>query len=208
MNEAGPAGSGRREVIVARAAELLARKGIAGTTVREIGEAVGILSGSIYHHFESKDAIVDVLMSAYLQELQAQYRAVLDRAADVSATFDGLVHASLRTIELHPHATLIYQHEAQYFRETPRYRYVRVAGERVRETWMGVLEAAVADGVFRADLPTRHLYLLLRDGLWLSVRWFRPTAGYGYPQLATDCARLYHQAFASQSTLRRMIAQP
>jgi AcrR family transcriptional regulator len=198
---------GRRELIVERAAELLARKGIAGTTVREIGDAAGILSGSLYHHFDSKDAIIDVVMSAYLEDLLERYRVVLEQTDDVTATFHGLVLASLRAIDAHPQATLIYQHEVHYFRVTPRYRYVRVAGERVREVWIGALEAAVSEGVFRGDIPARHLYLLLRDGLWLTVRWFRPTAAYAFDELAADCSRLYYQAFASTRTLRALLDQ-
>jgi AcrR family transcriptional regulator len=48
----------RRAVILARSAELFATRGVAATTVRDIGEAAGLLSGSLYHYFPSKDAIV------------------------------------------------------------------------------------------------------------------------------------------------------
>jgi len=52
----------RRDVILERAADLFARQGVAATTVREIADAVGILSGSLYHHFASKDEIVDAIV--------------------------------------------------------------------------------------------------------------------------------------------------
>lgn len=202
---AGSAAQHRRDVIVARAADLIARQGISGTTVREIGEAAGILSGSLYHHFDSKDSIIDVVMTAYLDDLLGRYSNVLAAGGTVTETFYGLVRASMLAIDAHPEATLIYQNEVHYFRETARYRHVRTAGERVRTTWLDVLEHGVTEGVFRRDIPPRHLYPLLRDGLWLSVRWFRASAGYGYQDLAHDCARLYFQAFASQRTLRGLM---
>ena len=51
----------RRELIVATAAEMFARKGIRSTTVREIADAVGVLSGSLYHYFSSKDEVLNEL---------------------------------------------------------------------------------------------------------------------------------------------------
>src|SRR5262249_57938903 len=52
---AAPLVSERREEILAIAAKIFADKGYASTTVREIADAAGILSGSLYHHFDSKE---------------------------------------------------------------------------------------------------------------------------------------------------------
>ena len=67
----------RREVILREAAELFARQGVAATTVREIADAAGILSGSLYHHFASKDDIVDAVLSTFLTDLRKRYDEVL-----------------------------------------------------------------------------------------------------------------------------------
>jgi AcrR family transcriptional regulator len=198
---------GRRGLIVEKAAELIARKGIAATTVREISDSAGILSGSLYHHFDSKDAIVDAVMSTYFTDLLSRYRAVMESTTDVKELFQGLVLVSLRTVDRHPSANMIYQQDVDYFRENPRFRYVRLAAEEVRRTWMTVLEAGVHEGVFRADMPTRFLYPLLRDGLWLTVRWFRPTSGYGVEEFSADCCRVYYQAFASTASLESMLVK-
>ena len=67
----------RRELILTTAAEMFARKGLRATTVRGIADAVGVLSGSLYHHFPSKDAIVDEVLSRYLDEIRSRYAVVL-----------------------------------------------------------------------------------------------------------------------------------
>ncbi len=56
--------SARRREILDAAADLFARKGVAATTIREIADRVGVVSGALYHHFPSKLAIVDELVSA------------------------------------------------------------------------------------------------------------------------------------------------
>src|SRR5262245_1868672 len=44
------------------AAHLFSTQGYAQTTVRDLARAVGILSGSIFHHFESKEVILEAVM--------------------------------------------------------------------------------------------------------------------------------------------------
>src|SRR5947208_10997168 len=104
--------SARRAEIVAIAGELFAERGYANTTVREIADAAGILSGSLYHHFASKDEIVDAVLSTFLHDLRERYDDVLAEDTDPAERLRGLVHVSLQTVAQHPRATEIYQSEA------------------------------------------------------------------------------------------------
>ncbi len=58
----------RREEILDTAASLFASSGIR-TSLKEIGDACGILPGSLYHHFESKEALIVELVQRYRDEL-------------------------------------------------------------------------------------------------------------------------------------------
>jgi AcrR family transcriptional regulator len=62
----------RREEILDTASQLFASSGLR-TSLQEIADACGIKPGSLYHHFDSKEAIV--------VELLKRYHAELDRAA-------------------------------------------------------------------------------------------------------------------------------
>src|ERR1700753_1368051 len=104
-----PERQNRREVILDKAAQLFATKGVAATTVREIADSVGLLSGSLYHHFESKDAIVDELLRSYLEDLRDKYRQVSSEDLDPRSRIERLVQASMEVVEAHPYATEIYQ---------------------------------------------------------------------------------------------------
>lgn len=63
----------RRTEILQTAASLIATSGLR-TSLQEIADAAGILPGSLYHHFESKEAI--------LVELLRRYHTDLDRIAE------------------------------------------------------------------------------------------------------------------------------
>jgi TetR/AcrR family transcriptional regulator, cholesterol catabolism regulator len=179
----------RRDVILERAADLFARQGVAATTVREIADAVGILSGSLYHHFASKDEIVDAIVGSFMDDLVTRYDEVLASTDDPAQRLRGLVVSSLATVAGHPHATEIYQKDARYLSEgkAPVAENARL----IRRAWIGVLEEGVEAGIFRSDVPVTVIYPLLRDGLWLTARWFKPTKTYGYDELAADYLKVF-----------------
>jgi AcrR family transcriptional regulator len=68
----GPVGSDdsgtRRTEILQTAASLIASSGLR-TSLQEIADAAGILPGSLYHHFESKEAILVELIRRYQDDL-------------------------------------------------------------------------------------------------------------------------------------------
>src|SRR3546814_5788897 len=63
----------RRDELLHIAAKLFAEKGFKNTTVRDIADAAGILSGSLYHHFDSKESMVDELLVRFQTELFDRY---------------------------------------------------------------------------------------------------------------------------------------
>jgi AcrR family transcriptional regulator len=65
----------RRTEILETANAVIATSGLR-TSLQQIADAAGILAGSLYHHFESKEAI--------LVELIRRYHAELDRIGDVA----------------------------------------------------------------------------------------------------------------------------
>ena len=64
----------KRELILARGAEVMTRRGYHGTGVQEIVQAAGIPKGSFYHYFASKEDFA-------LQALAFIYRPRLERYA-------------------------------------------------------------------------------------------------------------------------------
>ena len=100
-----PTGSGtastatRREELLRIAADLFATKGFRNTTVRDIADAAGILSGSLYHHFDSKESMVDELMRTFQAELFAAYDEILASDDDARTKLERAVRLSFDTIE-------------------------------------------------------------------------------------------------------------
>jgi AcrR family transcriptional regulator len=74
-SEAADSDGTRRTEVLETAASLIGSSGLR-TSLQEIADAAGILPGSLYHHFESKEAI--------LVELIRRYHADLDRVGRIA----------------------------------------------------------------------------------------------------------------------------
>lgn len=188
----------KRELILSTAAEMFARRGLRATTVRQIADAVGVFSGSLYHYFPSKDTIIDELLTRYLDTIKSRYAQVLAEGKSPAESLHDLVVTSLQVAEEQPHAQAIYQNEGQFMREMPGFEHVQVAVADVQQTWLQVIEAGVADGSFRDDIPPRVFYRLIRDAVWLSIRWHRPDGPYTTAQLADDITSIFLDGFAAR----------
>jgi TetR/AcrR family transcriptional regulator, cholesterol catabolism regulator len=191
----GPAGN-RRADVVQLAGELFAQKGFRATTVREIADAAGILSGSLYHHFDSKESIADEILSSFINDVLADYRTAASSAGSPPDVLEQIVRSTNRTLSRHRAALAMLQNDWSYFAAQPRFGYLRKALNEIERTWVAQLERGQDSGVFRADLDPRLTYRLLRDVLWIPSQW-RVAGGYSTDQVAESLLKLLFHGITS-----------
>ncbi|WP_327151886.1 TetR/AcrR family transcriptional regulator [Nocardia sp. NBC_01329] len=162
----------RRDQIKSVAAQLFVENGVAGTSVRDIAEGVGMLSGSLYHHFPSKDAIAFAILSDFLIDLNSRYRSVLPHVNGMREELRALVHSSIEIAEAHPYATEIYQNEKSY--HGPGAPGEIADAVRAAHTfWIDAATRASTCGELRAGLDPVEFARMLRESVWWSIRYHR-----------------------------------
>ncbi len=169
---------------MALAAELFAERGYRATTVREIAEAAGVLSGSLYHHFDSKESIIDELLSSYLDELLALYRAIVSEGGTSIDVLSRLVQAAFSSFDRHRAAITVFQNERQYLLNYPRFGYLAKSEQALGRLWTKVIREGIAGGELRSDLDPKLAHRYIRDAIWVAVRWYRPGGRFTSSQLA------------------------
>jgi AcrR family transcriptional regulator len=183
----GPQSASRRDELLQLAAAMFAERGLRATTVRDIADSAGILSGSLYHHFKSKEQMVEEVLRDFLDWLFGRYREIVDTEPDPLARLKGLFMASFEAIE-HRHAqVVIYQDEAKRLSTLPQFDFVEARNKEQRKMWVDVLNQGVGEGCLRPDLDVDLVYRFIRDTTWVSVRWYQP----GGPLTAEQVGRHY-----------------
>lgn len=151
-------GPSRRDAIVAVAAQVFAAKGVASTTVRDIAQAAGILPGSLYHHFASREEIIDAVVSAPTAEMARTCRQVLVDHDDPLQRVRGLLVAAFRVFQLFPDSSTIYANDQSHLMSLERLRYVEEWRTEIEQIWLEVLRDGVARSVFRSDVRPELMY--------------------------------------------------
>ncbi len=75
-------GSERRDQIILAAAQLFVQRGYAGTSIRNIADSVGMLPGSVYHHFPAKEDLFVAIHHEGFRRLMENIQEAIRRGAD------------------------------------------------------------------------------------------------------------------------------
>ncbi len=174
----------RRGELLRIAADVFAEQGYNATTVRKIADAAGMLAGSLYYHFDSKESMLEEILRTFLTELWDGYDSVLSAPLGPRETLEALVTESFREIDRHRSAVAIYQKESKHLVTQTRFEYLVESQQRFEKAWLTTLERGVTDGVFRADLDIRLAYRFVRDTVWVAASWYRPGGGHSPDEIA------------------------
>ncbi|KPM52103.1 TetR family transcriptional regulator [Frankia sp. R43] len=194
-------GTARRAEILAIAAQLFATRGFPQTTVRDIGDEAGILSGSLYHHFDSKEAMLAEILRDFMENLRGRFAEVVAQDRPPRARLDELVRGSFATIHQQPHAVALYQKESGALAGVPEFRFVGQISLEIEKMWVGVIVAGQQVGDFRTGLDPELTYRFIRDAVWTSVRWYRPRGRLRHDVVADQYLLLLHSGLLADDTV-------
>lgn len=173
----GEAASGAvdsRALILDAAAELFSTFGYTGTGLRQIADHVGLRPASVYHHFDSKELILEEILRIGLsQTMQSTRQAVevLPPEANPRDRIEAAIAGHLRGI----HENVTYTStNLRFHGQMPPEVAKRIQPMRQNYTayWRNLLESAKRAGYLQPDLELSLLRALVLGALNRSVAWF------------------------------------
>lgn len=173
-----------RGKLLQMAAHLFRNKGYERTTVRDLASAVGIQSGSIFHHFKSKDEILRSVMEETIRYNTALMRAALAQATSVRERVLALIRCELQSImggSGEAMAVLVYEWRSLSESGQAQVLALRDIYEQI---WLQVLGEAKDAGLIRGDLFITRRFLT--GALSWTTTWFRPDGSMNLDQLADE----------------------
>lgn len=97
---------GKKEAIEQAAIELFARKGPAGTTIKDIALKAGVTEGALYRHYASKEDMATALFARELADLRLRFIEVLEAGIGVEAKLRAIVECLYVEYERQPYSIL------------------------------------------------------------------------------------------------------
>lgn len=174
--------------LLAKAAHLFKEKGYERTTVRDIAREVGIQSGSIFHHFRSKEDILYAVMEETILFNTERMRAAVACAQTPQDKVLALIRCELESVlgvTGEAMAVLVYEWRSLSEENQRRILELRDIYESI---WLAALKEAKAAGLMSADTFIARRFLT--GALSWTVTWFRPQGSLSLDDLAREALQL------------------
>lgn len=150
----------RREALISAATELFGEQGYTKTPVRDIADRLGILSGSVFHHFRTKEDLLREISLPIFAQIVSETHRIVDSQLGPSETVTALLAAHFELAFKHPHAVQILTNDWDVLLET--FDEVAAGYAEVHKAWTDTLLDGIAQGVFRADMDVSTCYRIIR----------------------------------------------
>jgi AcrR family transcriptional regulator len=167
----------RREQILAAATRRFAEFGFEATTVRQIADDVNILSGSLYHHFATKEEILEEIVRDAIIQTRDDARRIAALDLDAEQRFVALLMIELHRLTASQEVYAIVFNERKFFRRSTYFHYLVQAKKASYDAWSAILSDGVKEGLFHAELD---IYLTISTVLRMlnaGADWFKNEDG-------------------------------
>lgn len=182
----------RRRQLIDGAARLFRTKGFAAASTRDIAAAAGMRSGSPFYHFDSKSALLYVVMEEGMAQAGASQAAAL-AALPANATPRERLHTLVRhqfEVLLGPKADFVPVMLYEWRSLTPQQRKsIALIKDGYEAEWVPVLQALHASGALLADPVAARLFIF--GALNWSVQWFSARGALSLDDLTTQALKLF-----------------
>lgn len=160
---------------LAEAARLFAEHGYAGTSMRQIADAMDLTMGTIYHYFASKEEILYQICRSTLSDgfdrLERTIASLPPDASDIDAISACLIaHVETITDSLNAQTTMLTE-----LRSLQGNNRVEIASLRRRYASRveDIIHRGQTSGAIRSDLPAAVITLFFFDLTNWMIFWFR-----------------------------------
>ena len=183
-----PHADSRLPLLLDEAARLFRARGFEGTSMRDIARAVGMLPGSLYWHFETKEALLVAVYVKGVQQISSAVQVAIDRQEDPWERLEAACVAHLEAI----------LHDDDYAQVVIRVRpadvpVVQQSLVELRNQYEALFTRLVAGLPLARGADRRALRLMLMGAMNWSQTWYRPGGRFNPRSIARKFIALLRQ---------------
>jgi AcrR family transcriptional regulator len=162
----------RRRELVAATSRLVARKGLANVTLRDVADAAGVTSGAVLYYYDGLDELFTAAYDRGVERFCAEREQAVAALDDPAGRLALAIHLGVPESPDDSEIRILYELESVAFRDAACAALMAAYVERQVAMYTGILEAGAATGAFRLAGDARTVarnIVALEDGQGLYV---------------------------------------
>jgi len=176
-----------REQVLAVAVKVFNEQGYDATSVADLSSTLGLTKSALYHHFESKSAILELALNDALDALEAVVDDAMSRHPLASDRLRSIIRGAVSVLtEKLPSVTLLLRVRGNGDVETAALVRRRAFDQRVT----AIVAEAQAEGLIRDDVDAAVATRLIFGMINSVVEWYRPGGPVDPTELGEDILRV------------------
>jgi AcrR family transcriptional regulator len=164
--------SKRRARILEVATRRFAEFGFEATTIRQIADDVGILSGSLYHHFATKDEMLHEIVRAAVRQMRDNTMRIAKSPVNAEHRLVALILLDLGELTRNQKVHAILTNDRRLFREGKEFAYVVEAKKEAYHAWRTVVQDGIDVKLFRPGIDLFLTILTIMRMLNTAADWY------------------------------------
>jgi AcrR family transcriptional regulator len=193
----------QRDLILARAAELFARRGYVGTSMNQVADACGLSKATLYHYYRDKYALLVSIAEGHVVQLQSLVDAVLAQDLAPALRLRELIRRIVEAYADAQHAHRVLTEDVKFLEPADRQRILDTEREVVAGFAQAV--AGLRPELKDAALTTPLTMLLFGMINWLFT-WMKPGGSLDHDALAPIVADLFVGGLAAVRVAKPVLA--
>ncbi len=198
-----------REAILRAATKVFARHGFAGGRIEQISKAAKSYDRMIYYYFGSKEGLfIAVIEDTYRRFNAAEQGLVLDTAQPLAA-LDAMIHFVWAYYQKNPEFITLLNSEnllrGKHIAKSVRAKDYSSPALAITDR---VLQAGIADGLFRPTLNARDVYLMIASLAYFYLSNRHTLSAFLGENLEAPAALAHWQAFITDAVRRAVCVAP
>lgn len=162
-----------REAILEAATHLFSQTGFAGTTMRDIAKAVGVLPGSLYAHIDGKETLLFEIVELGIGRFLAIGDPLMESTEPAEIRLRQAIKAHVNVVAESPERTLVVFHQWRYLTGANLEAAIEKR-RRYENAFTTIMQDGVDSGAFSPDLHVKIAVLTVLGALNWTPEWYRP----------------------------------
>ena len=174
----------RQEEVYATAARLFATRGYHATRMQDIADELGMLKGSLYYYFDSKEDLIVKITSGRIEELYEAIDAIVQTGYSPTQKLTLAIDEHIRFFQEHVHIYTIFVREQLANINDGTASSADVMNKKYQNLFRQILQEGIDAGEFSADIDTQIIMRAILGMCNYTWSWYDPNGRIPVRELA------------------------